>query len=174
MNYVSKSFLALLTLITMAASLLAQGTASPSASVTPKVAATTMPGPTPIALPDIVAEASAAQNTLQDINAELGSDPVKTAVLQRLPNFEREIDIRNAASTRIISNGPSLDTLGELMSLWEGLSDNASSWSRELTQRATGISGPRLIANSKTKISHWPSNPLNLRKQCFEVRHLHC
>ena len=74
----------------------------------------------------------------QAIRERLGSDTVKTAVLQRLPNFEREIDMRNAESTRIISNGPSLDTLGELTSLWEGLSDNASSWSRELTQCATG------------------------------------
>jgi potassium efflux system protein len=169
MNYVSKSFLALLTLITMAASLLAQGTASPSASVTPKVAATTMPGPTPIALPDIVAEASAAQNTLQDINAELGSDPVKTAVLQRLPNFEREIDMRNAESTRIISNGPSLDTLGELMSLWEGLSDNASSWSRELTQRATGLDADLARLDIMTEIWNMTANEARAKNAPQEV-----
>ena len=139
MNYVPKSFLALLMLITMAATLLAQGTASPSVSVTPKAATTPTPGPTPIALPDIVAEASAAQNTLQEINAELRSDPVKAAVLQGLPNFEREIDVRNAESTRIVRNGPSLDILGQLLMIWQSLSDNASSWGRELTQRATGL-----------------------------------
>jgi hypothetical protein len=50
MNYVPKSFLALLTLVTMAASLLAQGTAKPSASVTPKAAATPTQAPTPTAL----------------------------------------------------------------------------------------------------------------------------
>src|SRR5271166_4754522 len=169
MNYVSKSFLALLTLITMAASLLAQGTASPSASVTPKVAATTMPGPTPIALPDIVAEASAAQNTLQDINAELGSDAVKTAVLQRLPNFEREIEMRNAESTRIISNGPSLDTLGELTSLWEGLSDNASSWSRELTQRATGLDADLARLDIMTEIWNMTANEARAKNAPQEV-----
>ena len=139
MNYVSKSLLALLTLVSVGASLLAQGTMSPGASVTPKAAATATPGPTPIGLPDIVAEAGAAQNTLQDLNAELKSDPVKAAVLQELPDFEREIDVRNAESTRIISNGPPLDLLDELLSIWQGLSNNATSWSRQLTQRATGL-----------------------------------
>ena len=139
MNYVPKSLLAFLTLISLAASLLAQGTASPNVSVTPNAAATPTPRATPIALPDIVAEAGAAQNTLQGINAELKADPVKTAVLQGLPDFERDIDVRNAESTRIIRNGPSLDILGQLLMIWKSLGDNASSWSRELTQRATGL-----------------------------------
>ena len=102
-------------------------------------AATPTPRATPIALPDIVAEAGVAQNTLQGINAELKADPVKTAVLQGLPDFERDIDVRNAESTRIISNGPSLDILGQLLMIWQSLGDNAKSWSRELTQRATGL-----------------------------------
>ena len=139
MNHLPKSLLAFLTLISMAASLLAQGTASPNASVTPNAAATPTPKATPIALPDIVAEAGAAQNTLQGINAELKADPVKTAVLQGLPDFERDIDVRNAESTRIISNGPSLDILGQLLMIWQSLGDNAKSWSRELTRRATGL-----------------------------------
>jgi potassium-dependent mechanosensitive channel len=139
MNYVPKSLLAFLTLISMAASLLAQGTASPSVSVTPNAAAPPTPRATPIPLPDIVAEAGAAQNTLQGIRAELKADPVKTAVMQGLPDFERDIDIRNAESTRIISNGPSLDILGQLLMIWQSLGDNANSWSRELTRRATGL-----------------------------------
>jgi potassium efflux system protein len=139
MNYVPTSLLAFLTLISTAASLLAQGTASPNVSATPSAAATPTPRATPIALPDIVAEAGAAQNTLQGINAELKADPVKTAVLQGLPDFERDIDVRNAESTRIISNGPSLDILGQLLMIWQSLGDNANSWSRELTRRATGL-----------------------------------
>jgi potassium-dependent mechanosensitive channel len=139
MNHLPKSLLAFLTLISMAASLLAQGTASPNVSVTPNAAATPTPRATPIALPDIVAEAGAAQNTLQGINAELKADPVKTAVLLGLPDFERDIDVRNAESTRIISNGPSLDILGQLLMVWQSLGDNAKAWSRELTQRATGL-----------------------------------
>jgi potassium-dependent mechanosensitive channel len=139
MNHLPKSLLAFLTLISMAASLLAQGTASPNASVTPNAAATLTPRATPIPLPDIVAEAGVAQNTLQGINAELKADPVKTAVLQGLPDFERDIDVRNAESTRIISNGPSLDILGQLLMVWQSLGDNAKAWSRELTQRATGL-----------------------------------
>ena len=123
----------------MAASLLAQGTASPNVSVTPIAAATPTPRATPIPLPDIVAEAGVAQNTLQGINAELKADPVKTAVLQGLPDFERDIDVRNAESTRIISNGPSLDILGQLLMVWQNLGDNAKAWSRELTRRATGL-----------------------------------
>jgi potassium efflux system protein len=139
MNYVPTSLLAFLTLISTTASLLAQGTASPNVSATPSAAATPTPRATPIALPDIVAEAGAAQNTLQGINAELKADPVKTAVLQGLPDFERDIDVRNAESTRIISNGPSLDILGQLLMIWQSLGDNANSWSRELTRRATGL-----------------------------------
>ena len=139
MNHLPKSLLAFLTLISMAASLLAQGTASPNVSVTPNAADTPTPRATPIALPDIVAEAGVAQNTLQGINAELKADPVKTAVLQGLPDFERDIDVRNAESTRIISNGPSLDILGQLLMIWQSLGDNAKAWSRELTQRATGL-----------------------------------
>jgi potassium-dependent mechanosensitive channel len=139
MNHLPKSLLAFLTLISMAASLLAQGTASPNVSVTPNAAATSTPRATPIPLPDIVAEAGVAQNTLQGINAELKADPVKTAVLQGLPDFERDIDVRNAESTRIISNGPSLDILGQLLMVWQSLGDNAKAWSRELTQRATGL-----------------------------------
>jgi potassium efflux system protein len=139
MNYVPTSLLAFLTLISTAASLLAQGTASPNVSATPSVTATPTPRATPIALPDIVAEAGTAQNTLQGINAELKADPVKTAVLQGLPDFERDIDVRNAESTRIISNGPSLDILGQLLMIWQSLGDNANSWSRELTRRATGL-----------------------------------
>jgi potassium-dependent mechanosensitive channel len=139
MNHLPKSLLAFLTLISMAASLLAQGTASPNVSVTPNAAATPTPRATPIPLPDIVAEAGVAQNTLQGINAELKADPVKTAVLQGLPDFERDIDVRNAESTRIISNGPSLDILGQLLMVWQSLGDNAKAWSRELTQRATGL-----------------------------------
>jgi potassium efflux system protein len=139
MNYVPTSLLAFLTLISTAASLLAQGTASPNVSATPSITATPTPRATPIALPDIVAEAGTAQNTLQGINAELKADPVKTAVLQGLPDFERDIDVRNAESTRIISNGPSLDILGQLLMIWQSLGDNANSWSRELTRRATGL-----------------------------------
>ena len=139
MNYVPKSFLALLTLVTMAANLFAQGAASPAASATPNATATPTPGATPIALPDIVSESSAAQNTLQEINAELKSDPVKAAVLRGLPDFERDIDVRNAESTRIIRNGPSLDILAQLLVIWQSLSDNASSWGRELTRRAAGL-----------------------------------
>jgi potassium-dependent mechanosensitive channel len=139
MNHLPKSLLALLTLISMAASLLAQGTASPNVSVTPNAAATPTPRATPIALPDIVAEAGAAQNTLQGINAELKADPVKTAVLLGLPDFERDIDVRNAESTRIISNGPSLDILAQLLMIWQSLGENAKAWSRELTQRATAL-----------------------------------
>ena len=116
-----------------------RGTASPNVSATPSVTATPTPRATPIALPDIVAEAGTAQNTLQGINAELKADPVKTAVLQGLPDFERDIDVRNAESTRIISNGPSLDILGQLLMIWQSLGDNANSWSRELTRRATGL-----------------------------------
>jgi potassium-dependent mechanosensitive channel len=139
MNHLPKSLLVCLTLISMAASLLAQGTALPNVSVTPNAAATPTPRATPIPLPDIVAEAGVAQNTLQGINAELKADPVKTAVLQGLPDFERDIDVRNAESTRIISNGPSLDILGQLLMVWQSLGDNAKAWSRELTQRATGL-----------------------------------
>ena len=139
MNHLPKSLLAFLTLISMAASLLAQGTASSNVSVTPNAAATPTPRATPIALPDIVAEAGVAQNTLQGINAELKADPVKTAVLLGLPDFERDIDVRNAESTRIISNGPSLDILAQLLMIWQSLGDNAKAWSRELTQRATGL-----------------------------------
>lgn len=139
MNHLPKSLLAFLTLISMAASLLAQGTASPNVSVTPNAAATPTPRATPIPLPDIVAEAGVAQNTLQGINAELKADPVKTAILQGLPEFERDIDVRNAESTRIISNGPSLDILGQLLMVWQSLGDNAKAWSRELTRRATGL-----------------------------------
>jgi potassium efflux system protein len=139
MNYVPKSLLAFLTLISMAASLLAQETASPNVSVTPNAAATPNPRATPIALPDIAAEAGAAQNTLQGINAELKADPVKTTVLQSLPDFEGDIDVRNAESTRIIRNGPSLDILGQLLMIWQSLGNNAKAWSRELTQRATGL-----------------------------------
>ena len=65
----------------------------------------------------------------------------RPAVLQGLPNFEREIGIRAAESMRIIRNGPSLDVLGQLLMIWQSLSDNASSWGRELTQRATGLDG---------------------------------
>jgi potassium-dependent mechanosensitive channel len=139
MNYVPTSLLAFLTLVSTAASLLAQGTASPNVSATPSATATPTPRATPIALPDIVAEAGTAQNTLQGINAELKADPVKTAVLQGLPDFERDIDVRNAESTRIISNGPSLDILAQLLMIWQNLGDNANSWSRELTRRATGL-----------------------------------
>jgi potassium efflux system protein len=139
MNYVPTSLLAFLTLVSTAASLLAQGTASPNVSATPSATATPTPRATPIALPDIVAEAGTAQNTLQGIKAELKADPVKTAVLQGLPDFERDIDVRNAESTRIISNGPSLDILAQLLMIWQNLGDNANSWSRELTRRATGL-----------------------------------
>jgi potassium efflux system protein len=139
MNYVPTSLLAFLTLISTAASLLAQGTASPNVSATPNATATPTPRATPIALPDIVAEAGTAQNTLQGINGELKADPVKTAVLQGLPDFERDIDVRNAESTRIISNGPSLDILGQLLMIWQSLGENANSWNRELTRRATGL-----------------------------------
>ena len=79
MNYVPKSISVFLLLVSMASGLLAEGTAAPNATATPKAAATPIPGPTPIALPDIVAEASDAQNALQDINAELRSDPVKAS-----------------------------------------------------------------------------------------------
>ena len=153
MNYVPKSLLALLTLVSIAASLLAQGTALPTASVSPKPAATATPRPTPIGLPDIVAEAGATQNTLQDLNAELKSDPFKTAVLQGMPDFEREIDVRNAESTRIISNGPPLDLIDELLSIWQGLSNNATSWSRQLTQRATGLDAD--LARLDNMIETW-------------------
>jgi potassium-dependent mechanosensitive channel len=139
MNYVPTSLLAFLTLVSTAASLLAQGTASPNVSATPSATATPTPRATPIALPDIVAEAGTAQNTLQGIKAELKADPVKNAVLQGLPDFERDIDVRNAESTRIISNGPSLDILAQLLMIWQNLGDNANSWSRELTRRATGL-----------------------------------
>jgi potassium-dependent mechanosensitive channel len=161
MNFVPKSFLALLTLISMAAGLLAQGTASPNVSVTPNAAATPTPGATPIALPDIVAEASAAQNTLQEINAELKADPVKAAVLQGLPDFERDIDLRNAESTRIISNGPSLDILGQLLMIWQSLSDNANSWGRELTQRATGLGAD--LARLDTMAETWNLTAIEAR-----------
>src|ERR1700751_2794441 len=63
MNYVPRSLLALLTLVSIVASLPAQGTTSPGASVTPKAAAIPTPRPSPIGLPDIVAEAGAGGMT---------------------------------------------------------------------------------------------------------------
>ncbi|MBV9671681.1 MAG: hypothetical protein JO076_02500, partial [Verrucomicrobia bacterium] len=151
MNDVPKFFVILLMPVTMGASLFAEGTASPGASVVK--AATPITGPIPIPLPDIVAESSAAQNTIQSINAELIADPLKTAVLQDLTNFEHDIDIRSAESARIIANGPSLDVLGELLAIWQSMSNSDSTWIRELTHRATGLNAE--LARTDTMAETW-------------------
>jgi hypothetical protein len=68
MNYVPKLFLALLTLITMAASLFGQGTAAPGASATPKAAASPGPAPKTNALTDIVIDKKTDKNANTKIN----------------------------------------------------------------------------------------------------------
>jgi hypothetical protein len=77
--------------------------------------------------------------------------------------------MRNAEATRIISNGPSLDTLGELMSIWEGLIDNASSWSRELTQRATALDADLARLDIMTEIWNMTANEARAKNAPQEV-----
>ena len=119
MNYVSKFFPALLTLMTMAASALAQGTASPDASITPKAVAPTMPGPTPLpcrilspkpALPKAPSRIS-MRSLIRTLSKRLSCSACQ--VLSARSTCEMPV-------YAVVSDGPSLDTLGELISLWEG------------------------------------------------------
>ncbi|MBV8814540.1 MAG: mechanosensitive ion channel [Verrucomicrobia bacterium] len=149
MNRVPKSVFVLLAFAAMVGGMPAQQV---SATATPRPTATPAPTPAPIALPDIVTEAASTQSTLQGLNTELESDPVKAAVIQKLPNLEREIDTRGSESARIIRNGPSLDILGELLTGWQSLRDTANRWSHDLIQRATDLDAElaRLDAMAQT------------------------
>jgi len=131
--------LVLLALALVNTALPAAETSAPTAAATTKATASPTPAITPIPLPDVVAEATSAKRVLADINSALAAAAMKTAVFPGLSNLEHDIDKRAGETKTIIANGPAFDILDELLGIWQALANNATNWSRDLTQRATEL-----------------------------------
>ncbi len=106
---------------------------SPAASPTPT------PEPTPVPLPDVIAQADAAQAAVREIQTNLSSDAVRTAVRDGLPTIATEIGERLEDTTKVLSPSPSLDAVQELEGGWTSLGGNLDAWSRDLIRRGTEL-----------------------------------
>ncbi len=113
---------------------LAQNSPTPavSASVTPT------PEPTPIPLADVVTQADSAEASLQEMQP--AATPAESSTAARdLPSVTREINAQLAETTQLLKPGVLLETLGELETRWEKLSEQLGLWSHDLTTRANLI-----------------------------------
>jgi potassium efflux system protein len=131
--------LVLLALALANTALPAAETTTPTATTTAKATASPTPAITPIPLPDVVAEATSAKRVLSEIDSALAAATMKTAVSPVPSNLERDIDKRAGETKAIIANGAAFDILDEFLGIWQALANNATNWSRDLTQRATEL-----------------------------------
>jgi potassium efflux system protein len=161
--------LVLLALALVNTALPAAETPAPTATASAKTTVSPTPAMTPIPLPDIVAEGISAKRVLAGISSSLATAEAKTAAFHGLPNLEHDIDIRAAETKTIIANGPSFDVLDELLGIWRGLADNATSWSRDLTQRATELEGDAARLDEMTTIWNLTVNAAKTKNAPPEV-----
>jgi potassium-dependent mechanosensitive channel len=105
--------------------------ASPGAQTT--AAAMEAVVPPPIPLVEIATEAEAAVARVRELVAELSADPTMPAVMEQLPLLTREIDARLRQTRRILAQGASIETLGDLEREWRPLQRNLVRWQRQLT-----------------------------------------
>lgn len=97
------------------------------------------PEPTPIPLGEVVAQAEAATASLNNIEAEMDTDQIASAIEEELPDLRRQIDARLNEDERIFSSQPSLETFRSLDSEWKMLATKVTLWRRSLTTRATAL-----------------------------------
>jgi potassium efflux system protein len=161
--------LVLLALALANTALPAAETTAPTATASAKTTVSPTPAMTPIPLPDIVGEGISAKRVLAGISSSLATAESKTAAFRGLPNLEHDIDIRAAETKTIIANGPSFDVLDELLGIWRGLADNATSWSRDLTQRATELEGDAARLDEMTTIWNLTVNAAKTKNAPPEV-----
>jgi len=95
--------------------------------------------PARIPLAEVAPEAEAVSGRLRDMLAELSSDPTTEEVAQQLPVLTREIDARLRESRKIVAQRPPTEILAGIEAEWRRLRRNLSTWTRDLTTRATRL-----------------------------------
>jgi small-conductance mechanosensitive channel len=106
-----------------------------AASPTPTVA----PEATPIPLSEVITQAEATQNKLQEIQKTIGGNTAVSNIDQKLPKLKQDIDAIFPETTRQISQQPSLDTLGKITQDWESLGSEISAWKSDLKDFGTAL-----------------------------------
>ena len=115
---------------------------TPSLPPSPPASPASVPAPIPLA--EVVMQAESALGNLREIEAQLTSDQIPTTVEKELPLLTREIDARFEESTKILTTGPSLETLRNLEASWQKLGENLSVSGRDLTAYATQLNQGRV------------------------------
>jgi len=95
--------------------------------------------PARIPLAEVAPEAEAVSGRLRDMLAELSPDPTTEEVAQQLPVLTREIDARLRESRKIVAQRPPTEILAGIEAEWRRLRRNLSTWTRDLTTRATRL-----------------------------------
>ena len=126
-------FLLAVNLVSFAASVSAQvnllpnsnaNTASPIPSATPAA--------TPIPFSNVVAEAEASRNKLQEIQKTIDSDKTISGIEQKLPDLKLKVDALLPETAQQNSQQPSLETLNRNEQEWENIGSEIPSWESEL------------------------------------------
>ncbi len=116
----------------------AQETPAPTATASAPVSPTPALHPTPIPLADVITQADAVEGEMQETQASAvaaGSG----AAARDLPAVTQEISAQLAETTLLLKPGVLLETLRDIETRWERLSEQIGLWSRELTTRANLI-----------------------------------
>jgi len=111
--------------------------ASPSPSAAVATTPTPTPTPTAVPLPDIVSASDAAAQQLEQIQSEITSDQTGANITRDLPAATQQIEAQLDETRRLLTPGVPLDTVRGLDARWQKLSTQLTSWTRDLTDRAT-------------------------------------
>ena len=93
---------------------------------------------TAIPLAEVVARAELVTATLRNVEIDLAADQTATIETGSLA-FTPEIDARLKEESRAHSGNPSLETLKTLETGWQRVSNNLTSWGRDLTVSASRL-----------------------------------
>lgn len=111
---------------------------SPATAAAATPAPATPPAPVPVPLADVVAQAEAMTQRLQ----QMGVEPVPQTgddVATALPLLTKEITTRLEEEGRNLAPGVSLETMRDIEERWQRVNTRLDTWTRDLTVRATAI-----------------------------------
>lgn len=93
---------------------------------------TVTPAPTPIPLSDVITQAEATQNRLQQIQKTIDSNTTISDIDQQVPGLKQKIDASLPEINRDLSQQPSLDTLNKIDRDWTSIGAEIPAWKNSL------------------------------------------
>ena len=109
-------------------------------------ASTAAPEPTAtpvavVAVPEIAARIEETAAVLRKLERILATPPQIAAIEEKLPDLARSIEERKEDPARLLAQGAPARVIEYLNATWQGIRDDLTGWSRDLTRRSVELEG---------------------------------